>query len=50
MAVPHHIPEGMLAAYWPEANALVPTGHVDPRSGVPAYKSVTVTVSASASS
>ncbi len=44
VAVPHHIPEGTLAAYWPEANALVPTGHVDPRSRVPAYKSVVVTV------
>ena len=44
VAIPHHIPEGMLAAYWPEANALVPTGHVDPRSGTPAYKSVIVTV------
>jgi len=44
VVVPHHIPEGMLAAYWPEANALVPTGHVDPRSGTPASKSVRVTV------
>jgi len=44
VVVPHHIPAGMLAAYWPEANALVPTGHVDPRSGTPAYKSVPVTV------
>jgi molybdopterin-dependent oxidoreductase alpha subunit len=47
VAVPHHIPERTLAAYWPEANALVPTGHGDPRSGTPAYKSVAVRVRAS---
>lgn len=40
VVVPHHIPAGTIAAYWPEANALVPGGHVDPRSGTPAYKSV----------
>jgi molybdopterin-dependent oxidoreductase alpha subunit len=44
VVIPHHIREGVLAAYWPEANALVPTGHVDPRSGTPAYKSVPVRV------
>jgi anaerobic selenocysteine-containing dehydrogenase len=44
VAVPHHIGVGMLAAYWPEANVLVPSGHVDRRSGVPAYKSVVVRV------
>lgn len=47
VAIPHHIREGTLAAYWPEANALVPTGLVDPRSGTPAYKSVRVRVRAS---
>ncbi|MFO7566185.1 MAG: FdhF/YdeP family oxidoreductase [Enhygromyxa sp.] len=47
VAIPHHIPRGMLAAYWPEANALVPSGEVDPRSGTPAFKSVIVTVQAS---
>jgi molybdopterin-dependent oxidoreductase alpha subunit len=47
VAVPHHITAGTLAAYWPEANALVPTGWVDPRSNTPAFKSVPVTVSLS---
>jgi molybdopterin-dependent oxidoreductase alpha subunit len=44
VVIPHHIREGTLAAYWPEANALVPTGHLDPRTGTPAYKSVPVRV------
>ena len=47
VAVPHHVPRGTLAAYWPEANALVPSGWVDPRSNTPAYKSVPVRVSLS---
>jgi molybdopterin-dependent oxidoreductase alpha subunit len=46
VAIPHHVPAGVLAAYWPEANALVPAGHVDARSGTPAYKSVLVRVRA----
>jgi anaerobic selenocysteine-containing dehydrogenase len=44
VAVPHHVRAGCVAAYWPEANVLVPSASIDPRSGTPSYKSVIVTI------
>lgn len=44
VAVPHHVRSGCVAAYWPEANVLVPSGSIDPRSGTPSYKSIVVTI------
>jgi molybdopterin-dependent oxidoreductase alpha subunit len=44
VAIPHHVHEGCAAAYWPEANVLVPSDAIDPRSGTPGYKSVWVTI------
>jgi molybdopterin-dependent oxidoreductase alpha subunit len=44
VAVPHHVRAGCVAAYWPEANVLVPSGSIDPRSGTPSYKSVVITI------
>jgi molybdopterin-dependent oxidoreductase alpha subunit len=46
--VRHAIARGSLAAYYPEANCLVPLGDFDPASGTPAYKSIPVTVTAAA--
>jgi molybdopterin-dependent oxidoreductase alpha subunit len=45
-AIAHDIARGSVAAYYPEANVLVPLGHHDPDSGTPAYKSVPVRVAA----
>lgn len=42
----HAIARGSLAAYYPEANNLVPLDDYDPASGTPAYKSIPVTVRA----
>jgi anaerobic selenocysteine-containing dehydrogenase len=45
VAVPHDIPRGCLAAYFPEANALIPWPRAeDGGSSTPAYKSVIVRV------
>ncbi|PRQ07151.1 FdhF/YdeP family oxidoreductase [Enhygromyxa salina] len=44
VAVPHHVREGCVAAYFPEANVLVPGAAIDPRSGTPSFKSVVVTI------
>jgi anaerobic selenocysteine-containing dehydrogenase len=44
----YDLPRGCAAAYFPEANALVPVGAHSPRSGTPAYKSVAVSVRGSA--
>ncbi len=44
--VMHAIARGSLAAYYPEANNLVPLDDYDPASGTPAYKSIPVTVRA----
>jgi anaerobic selenocysteine-containing dehydrogenase len=44
VAVPHHVREGCVAAYFPEANVLIPGGAIDPRSGTPSFKSVVVTI------
>ena len=43
-AVPYDIPRGAVAAYFPEANSVIPADVVDPESGTPAFKSVVVTV------
>lgn len=44
VVVPHHVREGCVAAYFPEANVLVPAGAIDPRSGTPSFKEVVVTI------
>lgn len=44
--VAHAIARGSLAAYYPEANCLIPLAAHDPASGTPAYKSVPVTLHA----
>ncbi|QDK35520.1 FdhF/YdeP family oxidoreductase [Sphingomonas sp. IC081] len=46
--IAHAIARGSLAAYYPEANCLVPLGDHDPVSGTPAYKSIPVTLRAAA--
>jgi molybdopterin-dependent oxidoreductase alpha subunit len=42
--VAHDIAPGSVAAYYPEANDLVPLDYFDPESGTPCYKSVPVRV------
>jgi len=44
--VPYDVPRGCVAAYFPEANALVPIGQFADRSLTPAYKSIVVSLSA----
>jgi len=46
--VPYDIPRGSAAAYFPEANVLVPHDHVADGSNTPASKSVVISVEASA--
>jgi molybdopterin-dependent oxidoreductase alpha subunit len=46
--VPYQIPKGCVAAYFPEANALVPLGSVAERSGTPTSKSVIVSLAPTA--
>jgi molybdopterin-dependent oxidoreductase alpha subunit len=48
-AVAFDIAPGSIAAYYPEANALVSLSDVDPRSGTPSYKSIPVLLSLSRS-
>ncbi len=48
--VAYDIPRRCAATYFPEANPLVPLEHVADKSGTPAYKSVVITLSASAES
>jgi molybdopterin-dependent oxidoreductase alpha subunit len=43
-AIPYAMPRGMAAAYFPEANVLVPVGHVAEGSNTPASKSVEVSI------
>jgi anaerobic selenocysteine-containing dehydrogenase len=45
-AIAHDIAPGSVAAYYPEANGLVPLSHHDPLSGTPSYKSVPVRITA----
>jgi molybdopterin-dependent oxidoreductase alpha subunit len=47
MAIAYDIAPGSAAAYYPEANGLVPLSHQDPKSGTPSYKSVPVRISKS---
>jgi len=46
--VKHAIARGSLAAYYPEANCLVPLDDFDPASGTPAYKSIPVRIARAA--
>jgi len=43
-AVAYDIPRGSVAAYYPEANCLVPLSYHDKQSGTPAYKSMPVRI------
>ena len=43
-AIAHNIARGSAAAYYPEANGLVPLAYHDPQSGTPSYKSVPVRI------
>ncbi len=43
-AIPYDMPRGMAAAYFPEANVLVPVGHVAEGSNTPASKSIEVSL------
>lgn len=47
--VPFDIPQGCCAAYFPEANPLVPLSHHDSKAHTPAYKAIPVTLARSAS-
>jgi len=47
-AIAHAIARGTVAAYYPEANCLIPLDHIDAESGTPGYKSVPVSVRKSA--
>lgn len=42
--------KGSVAAYYPEANVLVPLDYIDKESGTPSYKSVPVRVVRAAAS
>lgn len=48
--VPYPVPRGSLAAYFPEANVLVPVGSVAERSNTPTFKSLVVSLAPSAPS
>jgi anaerobic selenocysteine-containing dehydrogenase len=43
-AIAHDIARGSVAAYYPEANGLVPLDYQDKQSGTPSYKSVPVRI------
>jgi anaerobic selenocysteine-containing dehydrogenase len=43
-AIPYNIPRGCAAAYFPEANLIVPIGHTDQESCTPASKAVPVII------
>lgn len=45
-AIPYDMPRGTAAAYFPEANVLVPVGHVATGSNTPASKSIEVSIAA----
>ena len=47
IVAPYSIPRGCVAAYFPEANVLVPVGSVAEKSNTPTSKSVIVTISPS---
>ena len=46
-AIPYEMPRGMAAAYFPEANVLVPVGHVAEGSNTPASKSIEISITPS---
>jgi molybdopterin-dependent oxidoreductase alpha subunit len=46
-AIPYDMPRGLAAAYFPEANILVPVGHVAEGSNTPASKSIEVSITSS---
>jgi molybdopterin-dependent oxidoreductase alpha subunit len=48
VVVPYDIPRGCAATYFPEANVLVPVGHVAEKSNTPASKSVVISIRPSA--
>jgi hypothetical protein len=43
-ALPYNIPNGSIAAYYPETNPLLPLAYHDPKSKTPAAKSIPVVV------
>ncbi|MDQ7250013.1 FdhF/YdeP family oxidoreductase [Dongia sedimenti] len=43
-AIAYDVPKGCVAAYYPEANVLIPLAHHDPESGTPSYKSMPVRI------
>ncbi|MFT3816840.1 MAG: FdhF/YdeP family oxidoreductase [Rubrivivax sp.] len=43
-AIEYDIARGSVAAYYPEANVLVPLDHIDEDSGTPSYKSIPVRI------
>ncbi|SCB25147.1 FdhF/YdeP family oxidoreductase [Rhizobium hainanense] len=47
-AISYDISEGSVAAYYPEANCLIPLDYQDKESGTPSYKSVPVRISKAA--
>jgi len=47
-AIAYDIARGSVAAYYPEANVLVPLDHHDAASGTPSYKSIPVIIRAAA--
>jgi hypothetical protein len=47
LAVPYTMPEGAAAAYYPEANPLIPLHSVAHESGTPTSKGVIVTIATS---
>ena len=50
LAVPYEMPPGAAAAYYPEANPLVPLASTAHESGTPTYKGVIITIRPSADS
>ena len=44
LVIPYKIPKGNLAAYFPEANVLVPYNHFAEKSKTPISKSIKVTL------
>jgi anaerobic selenocysteine-containing dehydrogenase len=47
-AISYDIAPGSVAAYYPEANCLIPIDYQDKESGTPSYKSVPVRISKAA--
>jgi len=47
LAIPYDVPKGCAAAYFPEANILVPLESTAARSGTPTSKSIIITIRAS---